>query len=159
MALIYETDNFMITSADPPHVYVDRAEGGNIRLIPKFKVRDRTQLSPALAIEYIKLSMVAGEALKTAMARRGVEIGLVNYQEMGNWSIFKPEGPIMHTQIFGRATTATIQKYGDAVQLPHLESGFYEHFQALDKEDVRQIRADIEKLMKNERYKSAWSES
>lgn len=158
MAIIYETDNFVITSAERPHVYVDRAEGGNIRIKPKFAIRDRTQLSPELAIEYMKLSMLAGEALKSAMARRGVDIGLVNYQDMGNWSVFKPEGPTMHMQVFGRATTATIQKYGDAVQLPHLETGFYETFEPLDAEDVKEINADIIMLIQSEKYLSAWSE-
>jgi diadenosine tetraphosphate (Ap4A) HIT family hydrolase len=158
MATIYETDNFLITSANRPKVYVDRSEGGHMYIKPKFQVRDRTELSPAQAIEYMKLSMVAGEALKSAMGRRGVDIGIVNYQDMGNWSVFKPEGPTMHLHIYGRATTATIQKYGDAVQLPHVESGFYENFQALDDDDIEEIKADIEKLMRTERYKSPWSE-
>src|ERR1035437_7241379 len=127
MAIIYETDNFIIKSAELPHVYVDRVEGVQISIRPKFTGGDRTLRTPALAIEYMKLSMVAGATRKSAMARRGVDIGLVNYQDMGNWSVFKPEGPTMHMQMFGRALTATIQKYGDAVQLPHLETGFYDN--------------------------------
>ena len=60
-------------------------------------------------------------------------------------------------QIYGRATTATIQKYGDAVQLPHRETGFYDNFKPLDEEDIKEIRTDIEKLMATEKYKGAWS--
>jgi diadenosine tetraphosphate (Ap4A) HIT family hydrolase len=159
MATIYETENFIITSAERPYVYVDRAEGGHMYVKPKFHVRDRTQLSASQAIEYTKLSMVAGDALKSAMKRRDVNIGIVNYQDMGNWSVFKPEGPTMHLHIYGRATTATIQKYGDAVQLPHVESGFYESFQALDADDIKEIRRDIEKLMQTDKYRVPWSES
>jgi len=103
--------------------------------------------------------MVAGEALKSAMSRRGVDIGIVNYQDMGNWSVYKPEGPTMHLHIYGRATTAKVQKYGDAVQLPHIESGFYDNFQALDEGDIKEINVDIEKLMQTEKYKSLWRES
>lgn len=154
---IYETQNFNIEAARRP--FIDRAEGGHLYLFPKISVRDRTQLSPKLAIEYAKLSMVVGEALVSAMARRGVHIGIVNYQDMGNWSVFKPEGPSLHMHIFGRATTAKIQKYGDAVQLPHQETGFYDDFKPFDDEDVRQIKIDIEKLLQSDKYKELWSEA
>lgn len=153
---IFETENFFIDAAERP--FIDRSEGGHIYIFPKVKVRDRTQLSPQLAVEYIKLSMVVGEALKSAMARRGVDIGIVNYQDMGNWGVFKPEGPTLHMQIYGRATTATIQKYGDAVQLPHRETGFYDNFKPLDEEDIREIKIDIEKLLQSDKYSGRWSE-
>ncbi|MDB5178579.1 MAG: hypothetical protein JWN01_522 [Patescibacteria group bacterium] len=157
MLIIYETEDFIIRAADRP--FVDRTEGGHIYIFPKVPVRDRTQLSPKLAIEYMKLSMMVGEALKSAMARRGVDIGIVNYQDMGNWGVFKPEGPTLHMQIYGRATTATTQKYGDAVQLPHREGGFYDNFKPLDDEDIKEIKADIEKLVQTEKYKGSWSEA
>jgi diadenosine tetraphosphate (Ap4A) HIT family hydrolase len=153
---IYETENFYIQAASRP--FIDRTEGGHVYIFPKIPVRDRTQLSPKLAIEYMKLSMVVGEALKLAMAKRGVDIGLVNYQDMGNWGVFKPEGPTLHMQIYGRATTATIQKYGDSVFLPHRETGFYDNFQPLNEEDIKEIRTDIENLLQSERYKNSWSE-
>jgi diadenosine tetraphosphate (Ap4A) HIT family hydrolase len=153
---IYETHDFSIVAADRP--FIDRAEGGHIFLYPKVAVRDRTELSPAHAIEYTKLSMVAGEALKSAMARRGVDIGIVNYQDMGNWSVFKPEGPKLHMHILGRAVTATVQKYGDAVALPHRQSGFFDNFQPLNEEDISEIRSDIEKLMETDRYRTKWTE-
>jgi len=153
---IYETDDFYIQAASRP--FVDRAEGGHLYVFPKEHFRDRTQLPPRLAVEYMKLTMVAGEALKSAMTRRGVPIGIVNYQDMGNWGVFKPEGPSLHTQIYGRATTATIQKYGDAVQLPHRETGFYDTFMPLSEDDVKEIRADIEVLLQSEKYKSSWSD-
>lgn len=155
--LIYKTENFVIEAAARP--FIDRAEGGHIYLKPQVAVKDRTQLSPKLAIEYTKLSMVVGEALKSAMARRGVDVGIVNYQDMGNWGVFDPEGPKLHMQIYGRATTATVQKYGDAVQLPHRETGFYDNFKSLNEEDVREIRTDIEKIMMSDKYSSLWSES
>ena len=153
---IVETENFCIQAAKRP--FVDRAEGGHIYLFPKVEVTDRTKLSPALAIEYTKLSMVVGEALKTAMARRGVDIGIINYQDMGNWGVYKPEGPTLHMQIYGRASTATIQKYGDSVFLPHRETGFYDNFKPLNDEDVNEIRIDIEKLLLTDKYASSWSE-
>lgn len=153
---IYETENFYIQAAERP--FIDRSEGGHLYIFPKISVRDRTMLSASLAIEYMKLSMVVGEALKSAMARRGVDIGIVNYQDMGNWGVFKPEGPSAHMQVYGRATTATIQKYGDAVQLPHRETRFYDNFKPLDSDDIHEIKADIENLLKSNKYSMPWSE-
>lgn len=153
---VYETDNFLIQAASRP--FIDRAEGGHMYIFPKVPVRDRTQLSPGLAVEYMKLSMVVGEALVSAMSRRGVDIGIVNYQDMGNWGVFKPEGPTLHMQIYGRAKTAVHQKYGDAVQLPHRETGFYDDFNPLDSEDMKEIAADIEKLLRSDKYNFNWSE-
>lgn len=154
---IYETENFYIQAAKRP--FVDRKEGGHLYLYPKVDVRDRTKLSPTLAIEYTKLSMVVGEALVSGMARRGIDIGVINYQDMGNWGVFKPEGPTLHMQIYGRAKTATVQKYGDAVSLPHRETGFYDNFQPLDEEDVAEIKADIEMLLLTAKYSAPWGEA
>lgn len=154
--VIFETGNFYVKAPQQP--FIDRAEGGHLLLFPKVSVRDRTRLTPALAVEYTKLSMIVGEALPTAMARRGVGVGLVNYQDMGNWGVFKPEGPTLHMHIFGRATTAIIQKYGDAVQLPHRDTGFYDAFKPLDGDDIKELLADIEKLMQSDKYSSPWSE-
>lgn len=152
MALVYESENFTIETADRP--FVSREEGGHIRIWPKVKVSDRTKLSPPLAIEYMKLSMVLGEAMKSGLGRRGIDIGIINYQDMGNWGVFKPEGPTLHLQVFGRAKTATKQKYGEAVYLPQRDTGFYDTFEPLNDEDIKEIREDIEKLMNTEKYKS-----
>lgn len=154
---IYETRNFYIQAAKRP--FIDRTEGGHLYIFPKVEIRDRTKLSAPLAIEYMKLSMVVGEALVSAMTRRGITIGIVNYQDMGNWGVFKPEGPTLHMQIYGRATTATIQKYGDAVSLPHRETGFYDNFKPLNEEDIAEIKVDIETLLLTEKYSSSWSEA
>jgi diadenosine tetraphosphate (Ap4A) HIT family hydrolase len=150
--IIYETDNFFVDA--PRRPFVDRLEGGTMRLSPKVRVTDRTKLSPELAKEYMKLSMVAGEAMKTGLGRRGIDIGIINYQEMGNWAVFDPEGPWMHTWIFGRAKTATKQKYGEAVALPRVETGFYDDFQRLSDEDIAEIRKEIERLLSTDKYKN-----
>lgn len=151
MAQIYETLNFILETREKP--FIDRSEGGHIRIWSKLKVTDRTKLSPEKAIEYMKLSMVAGEALTNVMTRQGIEIGIVNYQEMGNWSVFRPEGVTMHMHIFGRAKTATKQKYGDAVQLPHFETGFYEGFQPLNENDIAELQKEITLLLGTDKYK------
>lgn len=150
--IIFETDNYIIQAPEKP--FIDRLEGGHIRILPKFQVSDRTKLTPEQAKEYIKLSMIVGEAMKIALERQGIVIGIVNYQDMGNWSVFKREGPTMHMHIFGRAKTATKQKYGEAVLLPQRETGFYDTFQRLTDEDIAEIKKEIERLLDSDKYKN-----
>jgi len=151
MALIYETPNFILETREKP--FIDRAEGGHIRIWSKLKISDRTKLTPEQAIEYTKLSMLAGEALNNVMSKQGIDIGIVNYQEMGNWSVFKPEGVTMHMHIFGRAKTATKQKYGEAVSLPQRDTGFYDKFEPLTEEDIKEMQIEIERLLDTDKYK------
>ena len=105
----------------------------------------------------MKHSMVTCEVLTNVMKNQGVDIGIVYYQEMGNWSELKPEGVRMHLHIFCRAKTATKQKYGDAVSLPHKESGFYDDFKILNENDIKEMHAEIERLLKTENYKNFMS--
>jgi len=148
---LYETDNFKVLI--PPQPFIDRSEGGHLTILSKLAVSDRTKLTREQAIEYTKLSMIVGEALKEGLAKQGIDIGIVNYQEMGNWSVFKPEGPTMHMHIFGRAKTATKQKYGEAVQLPRRETGFYNGFEPLNNDDVSSIKSVLQNLLNSPKYK------
>lgn len=151
MALIYETNNFILETIEKP--FVDKSEGGHIRIWSKLKISNRTKLTAKQAIEYMKLSMLAGEAITTVLKNQGIDIGIVNYQEMGNWSVFKPEGLTMHMHIFGRAKTAIKQKYGEAVLLPQRATGFYDGFEPLNNNDIREMKKDIERLLTTDKYK------
>ncbi len=150
--IIFETANYIIQTPEKP--FIDRLEGGHIRILPKFEISDRTKLTSEQAKEYIKLSMIVGEAMKIGLGKQGIDIGIVNYQDMGNWSVFKPEGPTMHMHIFGRAKTATKQKYGEAVLLPQRETGFYDSFKKLTDEDTAVIKKEIERLLDSDKYKN-----
>jgi diadenosine tetraphosphate (Ap4A) HIT family hydrolase len=147
---IYETENFIIEAPEKPHI--SREDGGHIKIIPKERILDRTELSPEKAKELMKLTMIAGEAMTKGMNARGIDIGRVNYQDMGNWTVFKPEGPYLHIHIYGRAKSAKVQKWGDAVNLPHRETGFYEDFKPLDKDDEKEIKKQIELISKKKKY-------
>jgi diadenosine tetraphosphate (Ap4A) HIT family hydrolase len=147
---IFQTENFIVEAAGKPHV--TRTDGGHIRIQPKVKYTDRTQLSPQKAIELIRLTMVVGEAMSVALNRRGIDIGRINYQDNGNWTVFTPEGPWMHVHLYGRAKSAKIQKYGDACYFPQRSSGFYDKFEPLNKEDVLEIRKEIERIFNEEKY-------
>lgn len=144
MALIYETNNFIVESRDQP--FVNRSDGGHIRILPKVPVEDRTKLAPKLAKEVMKLTMVVGEAMAIALNRRGVDVARINYQDMGNWT------PTFHIHLFGRAKSAKYQKFGESVYLPKRETGFYNNFHPLDHEDIQEIRKEIERILATEKY-------
>lgn len=148
--LIYKTENFSVLAAEHPHI--DRLDGGHVKIVPKVRVRDRTKLSPELAMELMKLSMVVGEAMTLGLRKRGIDIGRINYQDNGNWRVFDPNGPYLHIHLYGRAISASTQKYGDAIHLPHRESGFYENLVPLDSGDVEAIRSKIERILKTPKF-------
>ena len=153
MANIYETENFIVEAVDQPHV--TREDGGHIKIYPKVRKVDRTELSPREAIEVMRLTMVVGEAMTEVMNNRGVDIGRINYQDNGNWSVFKPEGPYFHIHLYGRAKSAKIQIYGDATHFPQRETGFYEGNEPFNDGDITEMKNKIEELFKQEKYLDA----
>jgi diadenosine tetraphosphate (Ap4A) HIT family hydrolase len=155
MTLILETETYLVGARDRPHV--TRADGGHIKIKPKERYVDRQDLSPKQAIELMRLTMVVGDAMRTVLNKRGIDIGRINYQDNGNWSVFKPKGPYLHVHLYGRSKNAATQKYGDALEFPHRETGFYDGYEILTEEDVTEIQAEIENLMMQDKYlDSAW---
>jgi len=150
MALIYSTENFIVEAPDKPHI--TRTDGGHIKIYPKTKVIDRTQLSPKLATELMRLTIVTGEAMATALNKQGIDIGRINYQDNGNWSVFTPKGSYLHIHLYGRAKSAKINKYGDACHFPQRDTGFYDKFKPLNQEDIQGIKEEIESIFKQEKY-------
>ncbi|MFZ5376895.1 MAG: HIT domain-containing protein [Patescibacteria group bacterium] len=134
MALIFESKNFTIESHEKPEL--DRLDGGHIKINPKTSVVDRTCLTPQLAIELMRLTIVAGKALVDGMKKQGINIGRVNYQDNGNW---KPE---LHIHLYGRAVDATQQKFGDPITPGHKDT-----YESLTQEDIHNIREEILRIM------------
>jgi diadenosine tetraphosphate (Ap4A) HIT family hydrolase len=148
MALVYESANFTIGAPEHPHVA--RGDGGHLIINPKVTVEDRTRLSRALAIELMKLTMVAGEAIKTVMTRSGIDIGRINYQDNGNW---RHE---LHIHLYGRAHGATIQTYGHPLSLPPTAQAFKEqmgNLEPLTAEDIAGLNAEIARLLATDKYR------
>ena len=96
--------------------------------------------------------MLIGEAMTTGLINRGIDIGRINYQDNGNWGVFKPEGPYMHYHLYGRAKSAEIHKYGEACYFPFRETGFYDEFEPLNAGDIAEIQKQITTLMSFGKY-------
>lgn len=152
MLKVFETENFVIEQLDKPHI--SKIDGGHIRICPKQKVVDRTKLPPKLAIEYVRLSMVAGEAMAKVLNKKGIDIGRINYQDNGNWSVFSSEGSYFHVHLYGRAKSSKIQKWGEMVSLPESkdESWFFDKLEPLSAEDIAEIKEEMERIFKEEKY-------
>jgi diadenosine tetraphosphate (Ap4A) HIT family hydrolase len=148
MTLIFESDNFEIITPENPHV--SRRDGGHLIVNPKVPVEDRTKLSREKAIELMKLTMVAGAAMKNALTRRGIEIGRINYQDNGNW---RHE---LHVHLYGRARGATIQIYGHPLTLPPTQEAFQEqmgNLEPLTEDDIAALKAEILGLLGTDKYR------
>ncbi|MEI6850554.1 MAG: hypothetical protein WCK26_01140 [Candidatus Saccharibacteria bacterium] len=148
--LIFESENFLLNSVEKPHI--TRTDGGHIKITPKHHFADRSKLSPKLAVEMAWITMLSGEAMKNGLIKRGIDIGLVNYQDMKNWGVFKPEGPYLHIHLYGRAKDAIIQKYGNSMELPQRETGFYDKFEPLNDGDIEIIKQEISELLLDDKY-------
>ena len=72
------------------------------------------------AIELMRLLIIVGEAMTIVLTKNGIDIGRINYQDNGNWGVFKKEGPYKHFHLYGRAKSAVRQKYGQACHFPHI---------------------------------------
>jgi len=126
---------------------------GAHKIIPKMAVSDRTALSPAQGAELMILTMVVGEAMTLGLNRRSVDVARINYQDNGNWGVFRPNGPYLHVHLYGRAKSATTQHYGDALFFPHRETGYYDDHVPLGPDDVKAIREEIERLLATPKYR------
>jgi diadenosine tetraphosphate (Ap4A) HIT family hydrolase len=148
MPLIYSSRHFEITTPEQPHVA--RGDGGHLIINPKVAVEDRTQLTREQAIELVKLTMVAGEAMRTVLTSRGIDIGRINYQDNGNW---RHE---LHVHLYGRARGAGIQPYGHPLWFPPTKEAFLRemgNLETLTADDIAALRGEIGRLLQTEKYR------
>ena len=134
-----------------PHPHVSRGDGGHLVINPRVPVEDRTELTRDQAVELMKLTMVAGEAMRTVLTARGIDIGRINYQDNGNW---RAE---LHVHLYGRARGAKLQPYGHALAFPPTREAFMAemgNLEPLNDEDISAVRAEIERLLATEKYRA-----
>ena len=147
MLTVFEAQHFTIVAPDRPHV--SRADGGHMIINPKVVVEDRTQLTREQAVELVKLTMVAGAAMRTVLNKRGVDIWRINYQDNGNW---RHE---LHVHLYGRAKSSKLQPYGHFLSIPPTAEAFKAQpaLEALNSDDVAALRTEIERLLASDKYK------
>lgn len=146
--LVLESKHYLVIAPEQPHV--SRGDGGHLIINPKVTVVDRTQLDRERAVELMKLTMVAGEAMTTVLTRRGIDIGRINYQDNGNW---RAE---LHVHLYGRARSATRQPFGHYLALPLTAQAFGAQppLEPLTTDDVAELKSEITRLLATEKYRA-----
>ncbi len=146
--LVLESKHYLVITPEQPHV--SRGDGGHLIINPKVAVVDRTQLDRERAVDLMKLTMVAGEAMTTVLTRRGIDIGRINYQDNGNW---RPE---LHVHLYGRARGATMQPFGHYLALPLTAEAFRAQapLQPLTADDVAALREEMTRLLATEKFRA-----
>jgi diadenosine tetraphosphate (Ap4A) HIT family hydrolase len=148
MPVVFESKHFVVLAPEQPHV--SRGDGGHLIVNPRVAVEDRTQLSREQAVELVKLTMVAGEAMKTILTRNGIDIGRINYQDNGNW---RHE---LHVHLYGRARNAVIQKWGQPLSFPPTAQAQKElagKLEPLDAVDISGLKAEMTRLLSSDKYR------
>ena len=149
--IIYETKNFIVCVPKVPHI--PREDGGHIWIRAKEKYfSSRIDLNSTEAIEVMRLTMLISEAMIKGMNNRNVRIERINYQENGNWAYLKGTKPVFHIHLYGRTKNSITQTWGEALVFPNKNTGFYDNFEPLNKEDISEIIKLISILEKSEKY-------
>lgn len=151
MPTIYETDNFLVKACEKPHV--TRGDGGHVIIFPKQPVVNRWDLGIEQAKALMRLSMMAGEAMRDAMNRNGVFLERINFQDNGNWAIGTEQGPLFHLHLYGRARNAVHQIYGEALNFPLKATQFWTKLEQLTSDDCDLMKEKLIELSYEERYK------
>jgi hypothetical protein len=108
----------------------------------------------------MRLTIVVGQAMENVLRKNGVDIGRINYQDNGNWAVFKPGGPTLHIHLYGRAMNAKKQLYGQSLYFPHKETqpDFYRGLQPLTDTDISDMAQEIRRLLKQPMYaEESWN--
>ena len=121
MPLIYETTYFTVEACSKPHV--SRTDGGHIIIFPKEPVGSRWDLDQLQAKALMRLSMMTGEAMQTALNEQGIPVERINFMDCGNWAIGTRRGPRLHLHLYGRARDSAHQVHGEALHFPDLVRG------------------------------------
>lgn len=156
MAIIYQTNEFVVEAHDRPHH--DRDNGGHCKVYPKTKYVDRTQMPEDLYIKMMKLVRIVGMAVTNVMTKKGVEVVRINYQDNGNWSFFPTmsNDPKVHVHLYTRsknekhpAGDERYQAFPQALYFPFIGDApeYYESFKPYSEEDCKDIGDEIKKLM------------
>lgn len=148
---IYETENFVVAVPKVPHI--PRTDGGHLWIRGKKEYfESRNELTPKLAIEVMRLTMLMSEAMRRGMKNRGINIERINYQENGNWAYQTGQKPVFHIHLYGRTEDSVTQTWGEALVFPNKSTGFYDDFERFNQEDIEEIKRQINLLEKNEKY-------
>lgn len=144
--IVYEDIYFQVIS--PEYPLNCRDDGGHLVLLKKETVEDRSEMNWQEAVDFARITMMVGRAMYDVL-----KVERVNYEDLGNWGVDKPQGSKMHLHFFGRAREQTHQIRGSHLMIyPEGHRIYKGHLKPLDEEMVEALKAKIEKLATEEKY-------
>jgi diadenosine tetraphosphate (Ap4A) HIT family hydrolase len=141
--LIWENDNFILSSSTIPHN--DKFDGGHLTIRPKVTVQSISELSDEILLEMYKVVRAGEKALIEVLNEQGIDVPFTNNQDNGNWSVFAGKSKSLHIHIYGRARNSTKQIFGQALYFPDPHTTFYDNNTPFDKGDILKIREKVDK--------------
>ena len=162
MPIILDTKHFIVEAHDQPHHHRDN--GGHVKVSPKEKFTDRTQMPTDHYLDLMQLVQVTGKAITTVMRRKGVDVVKINYQDNGNWPYFPSisKKPQIHVHLYVRTSQEKhpdgdqrFRAFPNALVFPFIDDhpDYYQSFQPYSEEDCTDIRAEIERLLETEEHR------
>lgn len=144
---VFEDAYFIVAAPRMP--LNSRQDGGHLILRKKEPVRDRSDLTWQEAIDFMRISMAVGLAMYDVL---GIE--RMNYEDLGNWSVDDPGGPMMHLHLFGRARTQVHQIRGQHMFLYPQGHPIYDgHLEALANDDIKRLEERVAEILAGEKYR------
>jgi len=145
--VIYEDKFFQVIS--PAFPLNCREDGGHLILLKKEIINDRSDMSWQEGIGFMRISMIVGQAMYEVL-----EIERINYEDLGNWGIDKPQGSYMHLHFFGRSAHSIHQIRGNHLLIyPEGHNIYKGHLTPLNKEETDQLIIAVNEISKEEKYK------
>jgi diadenosine tetraphosphate (Ap4A) HIT family hydrolase len=144
--VVYDDKFFQVVSPEFP--LNCREDGGHLVLLKKENVRDRSEMNWQEAIDFIRISMMVGQAMYKVL---GVE--RMNYEDLGNWGVDKPQGSTMHLHFFGRGREQIHQIRGSHMKIyPEGHKIYKGHLKPLKEEEIEALKQELETIAREEKY-------
>jgi hypothetical protein len=157
---LFACDGGEIVLPDRTLVLVSRLDGGNLVVLPRREVWERSELTSVELMLWSFLVAATGRAMIDALPQ--LEGGCINYWEAGNWALndrAEPVGPKtagehrrVHTHLLGRSRTASDPswRWGEAPGFPDFveRHSWASKFERLNPEECSGIVSQAEALLK-----------
>ena len=148
--LIYQNENFSVTSHDKPHH--SRENGGHIVIRPNKQFAHLEEMDDVTLAAMLKLAKGVGVAMKQILTGSGINIIRINYQINGNWAYLEADPkPYVHMHLYGRTANekhpdddSRFQAFPEALFLPNPKTDYYKNFSPLAQSDCDAIYKILE---------------
>ena len=144
----------------PVHPMIDRANGGNLWVMPPRPVWDRSELSAEELTQWSFLIAASGRAMLGVLPQ--LKDGVINYWEAGNWSLndrsapegVKKTGPAyknVHMHLIGRSPASTDPDWawGEAPYYPTYKDhhAWWQDKENLNREEQKVVAVETLRLL------------